>query len=161
MLQTIRDQWTEILTSRLLNADICNWNKSYTTSNIYQVTLFGYSSLTLSLPLSLSLSLSLSLTRAHTLTHAQTHQMNPSSIALRTSRPHPVSIQLMYEIPCRSANTGVSISRIPQKNVAYDIILTSPVVPYMSFSFYLDELWDGGSGAVQLTFFWVLIPWFD
>ena len=44
---------------------------------------------------------------------------------------------------CWLVNTGVSMCRSPLKNIVYDFVLTSAVLPNMSCLSYLDGLWDG------------------
>ena len=44
---------------------------------------------------------------------------------------------------CWSYNAGASQRKGPLKNIAYEIVLASPAVPLMSFSFYFDGFWDG------------------
>ena len=46
---------------------------------------------------------------------------------------------------CWAANTGVSTCRSPLENVTNEFVFTFPAVPCMSFSSYLDGLWNGKS----------------
>ena len=59
-----------------------------------------------------------------------------------------------------SANTGVSLYRSALKNVTHEFVLTSLAAVRMTFSFYLDGLWDGSLMVMQLSFYWLLLPEF-
>ena len=59
---------------------------------------------------------------------------------------------------CNSANTISSTSMNPSTNNAYEFVFTSQANSYMSYSSYLDDLWDGRHEAGQLLFCGLLLP---
>ena len=79
----------------------------------------------------------------------------------RSSRLHPVSVQIFLQISCCwSANTCASVLRGPLKNVAQNFVLTFPTVPRISCSSYLHGFRDERLVALTLVFVRCFLPGF-
>ena len=67
------------------------------------------------------------------------YHLSLSTITLvKSFKQHPVSTELMKVSFCWLTNTGLSMYKSIEENIVYEFVLTSPAVPSMSCSSYLD-----------------------
>ena len=158
-----------------LNEETKPIKSNYSSSSFHSDSKYSLDSLSLSLSLSLYHTHTHTLSHTHILslslshTHTHTHSISLSfSLSLSLSL---VSHQSLWILKMTSSvraelmtkiffSPGVSMCRNPPENVTYEFVPASLAVLNMSYSSYVDVLWDRRQVAVQLLFFRVMLTRF-